>query len=102
MFESSYRKLPWRLHPALSLAVASIAVVAGVLAPSPRAAAVPQRNPEDLLIVDCLLPGQVRKLGASSVFMSAFPECLWRCALDGAGTTMRRFAPAATPKFTRP
>jgi len=71
MFESSYRKLPWRLHPALSLAAASIAVVAGVLAPSPRAAAVPQRNPEDLLIVDCLLPGQVRKLGASSVFMSA-------------------------------
>jgi hypothetical protein len=30
-----------------------------------------ERNPEDLLIVDCLLPGQVRKLGANSSFMSA-------------------------------
>lgn len=29
------------------------------------------KNPEDLLIVDCLLPGQVRKLGAAATFMSA-------------------------------
>jgi septal ring factor EnvC (AmiA/AmiB activator) len=29
------------------------------------------RNPEDLLIVDCLLPGQVRKLGSQATFMSA-------------------------------
>ena len=71
MFESSYGKSLQRLHPLLSFAVAAIAVVAGVLAPAPRASAVAQRNPEDLLIVDCLLPGQVRKLGASSVFMSA-------------------------------
>lgn len=53
------------------LAVAAITLAAGVLVPAPRAAAVSPRNPEDLLIVDCLLPGQVRKLGASSMFMSA-------------------------------
>lgn len=47
-----------------------ITCVAGALAPAPRALAVAQRNPEDLLVVDCLLPGQVRKLGASSMFMS--------------------------------
>jgi hypothetical protein len=29
------------------------------------------RNPEDLLIVDCLLPGQMRKLGRSATFMGA-------------------------------
>ena len=29
------------------------------------------RNPEDLLIVDCLLPGQVRKLGRQASFLSA-------------------------------
>ncbi|HET6604629.1 MAG TPA: caspase family protein [Xanthomonadaceae bacterium] len=29
------------------------------------------RNPEDLLIVDCLLPGQIRKLGRQATFMSA-------------------------------
>ncbi|HZP65039.1 MAG TPA: caspase family protein, partial [Rudaea sp.] len=34
-------------------------------------ATVQTRNPEDLLIVDCLLPGQVRKLGRSATFMSA-------------------------------
>src|SRR6185369_9139671 len=29
------------------------------------------RNPEDLLIVDCLLPGTMRKLGKSTTFMGA-------------------------------
>ena len=37
----------------------------------PAQATVTTRNPEDLLIVDCLLPGQVRKLGRSTSFMSA-------------------------------
>jgi hypothetical protein len=34
-------------------------------------AKVASRNPEDLLIVDCLLPGQMRKLGNSATFMGA-------------------------------
>jgi predicted nucleic acid-binding Zn-ribbon protein len=68
---SMCRKSPPRLHAIPFLAFAALAVVAGVLAPAPRAAAVAQRNPEDLLVVDCLLPGQVRKLGSNSVFMSA-------------------------------
>jgi hypothetical protein len=58
-------------RPLASLACAAIVAAAGLLAPSPPAAAVAQRNPEDLLIVDCLLPGQVRKLGSHSSFMSA-------------------------------
>jgi hypothetical protein len=47
-------------------------VAAGWLAPAPPAqATVTTRNPEDLLIVDCLLPGQVRKLGRAATYMSA-------------------------------
>jgi hypothetical protein len=42
--------------------------VAGWPMPAPAAKV---RNPEDMLIVDCLLPGQVRKLGRVSSFMSA-------------------------------
>jgi hypothetical protein len=49
-----------------------LVVAAGWLAPAPPAlATVTTRNPEDLLIVDCLLPGQMRKLGRSTTFMSA-------------------------------
>ncbi|MHB8447252.1 MAG: caspase family protein [Rudaea sp.] len=48
------------------------AAVAGFTVPAtPAHATVTTRNPEDLLIVDCLLPGQVRKLGRSATFMSA-------------------------------
>ncbi|MGQ0798993.1 MAG: caspase family protein [Pseudomarimonas sp.] len=56
----------------LSLAVAAVVMIASAV-PSPEAlAAKPKvRNAEDLLIVDCLLPGQVRKLGAAATFMSA-------------------------------
>src|SRR5688572_1641804 len=51
---------------------ASLAVVlsAGVL-PQPLEAKASSRNPEDLLIVDCLLPGQIRKMGKQATFMSA-------------------------------
>jgi TPR repeat protein len=52
-----------------ALATASLVVLAGWPAQAPRAATV--RNPQDLLIVDCLLPGQVRKLGRQTSFMSA-------------------------------
>ena len=57
------------------LAVAAgfvFAVASGWLVPVPPAqATVTTRNPEDLLIVDCLLPGQVRKLGRAATYMSA-------------------------------
>lgn len=57
----------------LPMCVAMLLVgTAGVLAPTaPVDASVQTRNPEDLLIVDCLLPGQVRKLGRSANYMSA-------------------------------
>jgi regulator of replication initiation timing len=55
----------------LAMLVALPVFVAGVLtAPLPVKAAAP-RNAEDLLIVDCLLPGQIRKLGRQATFMSA-------------------------------
>ena len=51
---------------------AGFAVFLGAFAPQPGFAA--KKGPkiaEDMLIVDCLLPGQVRRLGAGANFMSA-------------------------------
>ncbi len=66
------RPLHERISP-LPMCLATLLVaMAGISAPTLRASATVQtRNPEDLLIVDCLLPGQVRKLGRSTSFMSA-------------------------------
>ena len=49
-------------------ATAVLVVGAGLPAEAPRAAV---RNAEDLLIVDCLLPGQIRSLGRVATYMSA-------------------------------
>lgn len=49
-------------------AFAACVAFAGAVPAKPVASV---RNPEDLLIVDCLLPGQVRKLGRVSQFMTA-------------------------------
>jgi hypothetical protein len=50
-------------------AAAVVVVAASLPASAPRAAGV--KNAEDLLIVDCLLPGQIRSLGRQATFMSA-------------------------------
>lgn len=56
----------------LSVFLFSAALVLGAgLVPQPSAAKAGPRNPEDLLIVDCLLPGQIRKLGRQATFMGA-------------------------------
>ena len=61
-----------RLSPLPLLAAFAVVACAGMFAPDRVARATVQtRNPEDLLIVDCLLPGQMRKLGRSSTFMGA-------------------------------
>jgi TPR repeat protein len=52
-------------------AVAALCLLAGIAAPAPARATLQTRNPEDMLIVDCLLPGQMRKLGKSATFMGA-------------------------------
>lgn len=52
---------------AVSLATA----VGAGLAAQPTQAKAASRNPEDLLIVDCLLPGQIRKMGKQAVFQGA-------------------------------
>ncbi|MBS0569155.1 MAG: caspase family protein [Proteobacteria bacterium] len=68
------KRFPLRggLRPLTVAAALACAVAGGWLAPVPAAhATVTTRNPEDLLIVDCLLPGQVRKLGRSATYMSA-------------------------------
>lgn len=60
------------LRPLLALLLMAIIALAGISTPTVRASAsVQTHNPEDFLIVDCLLPGQVRKLGRSASFMSA-------------------------------
>ena len=58
------------LLPRLSVLASGfvLAIVAGWPA-APAQAAV--RNAEDLLIVDCLLPGQIRRLGRQATFLSA-------------------------------
>ncbi len=61
-----------RLSPLPLLTAFAVVACAGMFAPDRVARATVQtRNPEDLLIVDCLLPGQMRKLGRSSTFMGA-------------------------------
>ena len=58
----------WLLAPACT----AVVLAAGFADPVGAASKRPQmRNPEDMLIVDCLLPGQVRKLGKQASFMSA-------------------------------
>jgi hypothetical protein len=53
-------------------AASSLVVLAAGVMPQPLSAkAAASRNPEDLLIVDCLLPGQIRKMGRQATFMSA-------------------------------
>lgn len=49
-------------------ATAILVIGAGLPVDTPRAAV---RNAEDLLIVDCLLPGQIRSLGRVATYMSA-------------------------------
>lgn len=46
-------------------------VLAGALAAPAAATASAVATPQDLLIVDCLLPGQIRRLGAQANFLSA-------------------------------
>jgi hypothetical protein len=52
----------------MAFAAGALTLVSALAAP-PTAAAV--RNAEDLLVVDCLLPGQIRQLGRQATFMSA-------------------------------
>jgi hypothetical protein len=54
-----------------SVLAAAIGLVVGSGASVPVASAQTVRNAEDLLVVDCLLPGQIRRLGAQATFMSA-------------------------------
>lgn len=53
---------------ALSVAIMATMVLVAVPVEAPRASI---RNAEDMMIVDCLLPGTVRKLGKMSTYMSA-------------------------------
>jgi uncharacterized caspase-like protein len=53
-----------------AVAIASIGVAAGKSKKEKAPDAPQTRNPKDLQIVDCLLPGQIRKLGAQQTYMS--------------------------------
>lgn len=58
------------VNPRLSVIASSclLAILAGWPAPQAHAAV---RNAEDLMVVDCLLPGQIRKLGRQATYLSA-------------------------------
>jgi hypothetical protein len=66
-----YRSQPGRLRWALATGACALAVLGGSAGLPVEAKKPTVRNPEDMLIVDCLLPGQVRRLGAQATFMSA-------------------------------
>ena len=55
----------------LSVFAFSIALALGSGLPAQAVHAATVRNAEDLLIVDCLLPGQIRRLGSQAMFLSA-------------------------------
>lgn len=71
MFRFRLVRFAGRMRASTSLGVAAVVFFAGIATSPQPATASAERNPEDLLIVDCLLPGQVRRLGANSSFMSA-------------------------------
>jgi uncharacterized coiled-coil protein SlyX len=48
-----------------------VCVLAGASAPASAQSGPSVRNAEDLMIVDCLLPGQIRQLGRQATYMSA-------------------------------
>jgi hypothetical protein len=66
---NSLPNCPVFLRFAVLVAAIGLAVGSGVAPPVAQAQSV--RNAEDLLIVDCLLPGQIRRLGSQVTYMSA-------------------------------
>jgi len=60
---------PVYLRTAVLAAAIGLIVGTGSSVPVARAATI--QNAEDLLVVDCLLPGQIRRLGSQATFMSA-------------------------------
>ncbi len=62
----------WAARALLPTAIAALVMATSAFPTHEAQAAKPKvRNAEDMMIVDCLLPGQVRKLGAAATFMSA-------------------------------
>ena len=71
MFRFGFVKIARQLQVPTLLGIAGVVFATGIATAPQLASASAERNPEDLLIVDCMLPGQVRRLGANSSFMSA-------------------------------
>ena len=61
----------WQARAGAGCFAAVLVVLSGLVAPSALRAEPSVRNAEDLLVVDCLLPGQIRQLGRQASFMSA-------------------------------
>ena len=64
-------RVPTSSRLASALAVFLVSLAAGASAPVAAQDGPSVRNAEDLLVVDCLLPGQIRQLGRQASFMSA-------------------------------
>jgi hypothetical protein len=89
------------------LVVLSMGILAACATPQPATLPV-TGNPDDLLIVDCLLPGQVRQLGTKVVYLSPrrpIKTSAARCEISGgeyvafdradAGTSLKIWLPQA-------
>ena len=64
-------RVPTSSRFAAAFAVFVVSLAAGAAAPVAAQDGPSVRNAEDLLVVDCLLPGQIRQLGRQASFMSA-------------------------------
>jgi len=63
--------LPCPVFLRFTVLATAIGLIVGSGTSVPVAHAQTVRNAEDLLVVDCLLPGQIRRLGSQATFMSA-------------------------------
>jgi uncharacterized caspase-like protein len=61
----------YRQTTRLSIVISAALLVFGIGTPTSQPQAALVKNAEDLFIVDCLLPGQIRSLGRVATFMSA-------------------------------
>lgn len=83
----------------VTLAIFPLAATAEVTRPSPEQLALAQHHADRLLVVDCLLPGQVRRLGTRMTYLTARRPAKLNadeCALRGGEYVMYDRADLAT------
>jgi len=64
-------RTPWTSKSAISLATATLAVFSALSAPAISAKDDPANDVDKLMVVDCMLPGKIMRLGTGARYMSA-------------------------------